>query len=217
MIDIEPSRSGHPVLRKDGRYLASSLDPVREADLWLASCEEQIGDAPNIVVLGLGSGYHVRALLARFPQRNIVALEGDADVASAVARLMPDIPSETICFVGDGTRLFEHPRLRSAVHGVFRLLIHAPSCQAMPEYYQRIKMCLLARDRQGLELQLRARPELANVLDMRRLLTLPPAPISVKSVLSLLCAPKIARGDTAETGRNEREILFWRALGELVK
>jgi spore maturation protein CgeB len=73
---VEPAASGAPTLTTDGVLLHNRHDPVAEAKRWAAGQ----GDAePGVtaVVLGLGLGYHVEALAARWPGR-IVVVEPDA-------------------------------------------------------------------------------------------------------------------------------------------
>jgi hypothetical protein len=209
MISIEPSRSGHPVLRKNGRYLASSVDPVRDAEKWLESVGERLSDVPAIVVLGLGCGYHARALLRRKPDLRVVLVESDPEVAKHACEFIPEIAVEMICAEPDWTKLLDHAALRTITSGLFRVVRHPSSCQADSAYYDRAEALLLSHDRLGFFLQLRDRPELLRAMLMDRLDSLPQQPVSVKSVLSVLRPTGL--------GVSERELLLWKILGELVK
>ncbi|MCM2283006.1 MAG: hypothetical protein NDI61_14285 [Bdellovibrionaceae bacterium] len=207
MISVETSRCGMPVITKDGRYLASSVDPVREAEAWAHDCRASLGGVKAVAILGLGSGYHVRALMAQEPQLTILVIESDARVAEAVLRLMPEIPAKIVCVESDWSQLLDHERARALTHIPFVVARHAPSCQFDCLFYQRAEALILARDRAGFFLQLRDRPALLRSVARDKLEAIPVGPISIKTVLDVL------RPDSAE----EREVLMWKILGELVK
>ncbi len=231
MIDVEISRSGHSVLRKDGRLLASSIDPIREANTWVDSILiDGAGDAPRILVFGLGSGYHIVELLKRCSGRTVFVLESDAEIAGQARGLNPEVSQAIICTESNPNKLFDLPSVRIFLKGHFRIAKHGPSCITDPSFYDRAASILLARDRAGFFLQLRDRPELFQALQSNDLETLgshlrstassstasksttmKSDAISIKTVLSLL-QPVSGKGETVG-----REALLWRALGELIK
>lgn len=207
MISVETARSGHPVVLKNGRYLGSSVDPVREGEGWAREAMAAIAGFRAVAILGLGSGYHVRALLALDPQLTVLVLESDEGLAREVLRLMPDIPASRVCIEPDWSQILDHERTRALTHMPFAVLKHGPSCQTDPLYYQRAEALILARDRAGFFLQLRDRPTLLRCVSREKLEEIPVGPISIKTVLGVL------RPDSPE----EREALIWKILGEMVK
>ncbi len=97
-----PTRSGRPSLQiqteRSPIHLHSRYDPVAEADEWLdavGSSNWKLG-----LVLGFGMGYHIEALVRRYPERRLVVLEPDADSFAQALR------------VRDLRAVLRHPNLR---------------------------------------------------------------------------------------------------------
>jgi hypothetical protein len=210
VISKEPARSGHLVLIKDGKYLDSSIDPVKSAEKWALSAQLRIADAKAAVVLGLGSGYHIAALQKLMPEIEIIVIESDATVAASAKEIHPSLQNVKIIVEDDWSRLLENDILRLVTKSVFRIVKYPASVQANDLYYQRAETMILARDRIGFFLQIRDRAELLRVSQMEKLEQIQTGtPISVKTILD--CQRP------APHGHNEREALLWKILGELVK
>lgn len=77
--ELQPSRNGLTVPVINGVYLHSIYNPVKEAEAFAKTNERNIKLKKNILILGLGFGYHVEeiAKLARIfhKEYNIVVLE----------------------------------------------------------------------------------------------------------------------------------------------
>ena len=131
--EIVASKEGSPTLLWDGASLHSRYDPVAEGGRW---GEEIVGklpeDARGILVLGLGLGYHVEALLAR-TTLPVVVFEPSPDILRASFRLLP-------WYRRSGQlRFFTDPgNLRGQVEGLF-LASHAPSQKVRPDAYRSVK------------------------------------------------------------------------------
>ena len=131
--EIVASKEGSPTLLWDGASLHSRYDPVAEGGRW---AEEIVGklpeDARGILVLGLGLGYHVEALLAR-TTLPVVVFEPSPDILRASFRLLP-------WYRRSGQlRFFTDPgNLRGQVEGLF-LASHAPSQKVRPDAYRSVK------------------------------------------------------------------------------
>lgn len=72
--------------KRDGRFLHSQKDPLREAGLWVAgrpSLSKGI-----VFVLGLGAGYHLREWHRQHPQLSLVACDFDDELFQA-AKINP--------------------------------------------------------------------------------------------------------------------------------
>ncbi len=136
--EIVASKEGSPTLLWDGASLHSRYDPVAEGGRW---AEEIVGklpeDARGILVLGLGLGYHVEALLAR-TTLPVVVFEPSPDILRASFRLLP-------WYRRSGQlRFFTDPgNLRGQVEGCF-LASHAPSQKVRPDAYRSVKNLAVA-------------------------------------------------------------------------
>jgi spore maturation protein CgeB len=84
---VEAAASGEPTLVADGVLLHNRVDPAREARRWAEAACGQLAAAraETAVVLGFGLGYHVEALVARWPGRVLVAEPDDALLRTALA------------------------------------------------------------------------------------------------------------------------------------
>ena len=101
MLEVITSQTNKPVLRRDGKFLASGYDPIKEAENflqpYLAWCEQK----PILIVFGAGSGYHLRMLAEMFPQKQIILFEVDQAVVKAVHELHPGLSFEHTSIITD--------------------------------------------------------------------------------------------------------------------
>ncbi len=74
-VERVQTRSGEETMRIAGRYLHSSIDPVREADRFAKDVQRHNPDL--LFVVGLGLGYHLEALRRDNRQLPIVVVIGD--------------------------------------------------------------------------------------------------------------------------------------------
>ncbi|MCD6288776.1 MAG: glycosyltransferase, partial [Candidatus Hydrogenedentes bacterium] len=139
-VCVVESRSGDLTLRVDGRYVHSSYDPVKEASRRVANCGVR-GDRP-VIVLGLGLGWHLRALLGMTTGR-VVVIEADEEVAAAAANHMdisgPDA-DRCVFYVGrEPSEIAADSLFRESVEAGSELLRFEPACRIDPGYYDRVE------------------------------------------------------------------------------
>lgn len=206
MITFENAKSGAPVLKKDGRWLASSVDPLREAAGWASTALERSGSRDSIFVLGLGAGYHVAELLRVRPRGTVTVIECDSEIRTAAEKISPSIIGARIIVEPNWMKLPELAAFRDAVASVYRIALHGPSVQSESEYYNSVERMLLGRDKLSFLLLLKARPEFLGLLSADAIAKLEDEAISVKTMARLF-APQA-------DGHRERRL--WRALEELV-
>jgi hypothetical protein len=72
VIQCTSTPDGGYVLTRDGRKLCSAVAPKKEAQEWLDRQNTMWTKTQSVVVLGLGAGHHVRALLQRSEARVLV-------------------------------------------------------------------------------------------------------------------------------------------------
>lgn len=56
-------------------YLHSKYNPTKEAESWVNSISDRAKNAKNILVIGLACGYHIQALITRFPNKKFYLYE----------------------------------------------------------------------------------------------------------------------------------------------
>ena len=205
MITFETARNGQLILKKDGRFLGSSFDPAKEARLWAERAVQGGHPEEGLIVLGLGSGYHVAELIALTP-KPVLVIDSDQAIADGVKEIVPSIPAAQILIESDWTRLIERTRFRDAVTRPYRVVTFGPSAQIDSEYFRAVEHLLIARDRAFFLLQLKIRPELCAQLDPEAILALSDELVSIKSMAKMFSKSSV----------HSRERRLWRALEELI-
>lgn len=146
MIEKLIARNGCPVLRYDGRLLASAHDPLLEAESWLSGRKTMLTRVKSVFVLGSGAGYHIEAICRNTPAR-VIVIDKDPDLADAVQSIH-GFSSIQVCFesVSSAKDLRQSEIVRYAVKESFLVLEHAPSQSAHPEFFKDVHRQLLGRD-----------------------------------------------------------------------
>jgi len=210
IITSEIARSGHPVLKKSGRWLASSFDPVREARQWADAVVSGPGKTDVIIVLGLGCGYHVAELIARRPERSVLTIECDPVVRDHALRFCPELRNQTIIVENEWMKLIEKPAMRDVLVGVYRVAVHAPSLALEPNFFASVDNLLRGRDRLSFLLLLKTRPELLAILDPDRLGEI--GELKTDEAVSIKTMQRLF----SQRSMSSRERRLWRVLEELV-
>jgi hypothetical protein len=87
-IKIEETRNGHPNLQiqiKDqGLTIYSKYDPYLEVSRWLDQMKTDIAEKQQVLLFGLGLGYHLEGLLERYPDKLFYIIEPDLEVFLAL-------------------------------------------------------------------------------------------------------------------------------------
>lgn len=207
-LEKDFARSGHQVLKKNGRWLASTVDPVREARQWATQAMRNIesDSSETALVLGLGCGYHVAELAARRPRGGVVAIERDREIVARALEFCPELQNVKIVIEPDWLKLVDHEPVRDAVGGSYRILKHGPSCQLEPEYFGAVERLLLGRDKLSFLVLLKARPEILALFDSGLLGEIKDEAMSIKTLQRIF--------STRSGSSRERRI--WKVLEELV-
>lgn len=146
MIETLVGENGHPVIRQDGRLLASRFDPVSEARAWLGRRRDFVDKVKTIFVLGLGSGYHVQALVEN-TSAHIVVIEPDLQLIEAVTQIHQFAAGRvTIEPVQTARGLRASQAVRNAVKTSFTVLSHPPSNGANAQFFKDCQAQLTGRD-----------------------------------------------------------------------
>lgn len=144
------ARNSELVFTLDGRHLSSAINPTREAHQWVSHHQSQWKDRESVIVLGLGCGYHVRALKAATAAQ-VLVLEPDLGVIKSALRVHPfDLQESQIFRLEDASSLRRHPALQEATKRSYCVLTHEPSAFLYRELFGTAKQFLLGRQREGL-------------------------------------------------------------------
>ena len=208
MIHSETSRSGHVILKKDGRLLASSFDPLREAQVWARQAARSPGfeQAETLIVLGLGCGYHV-ATLAAHPKA-IVVVEPNIEIAKATLEIFSFENNVKVLVEPLARQLLSHREIARALKTPTAVLQHQPSLSCDPAFYESAQAIFLSRDMASFLMHLRGRPELYASLDETVLQKLAATsdPVTIHTLRQLF----------RREGKMNHERRIWKALEELL-
>lgn len=78
------STTNEVVFRLNGKMLSSKVDPRKEAALWIEQNQLLAKYSKTIVVIGIGSGYHLISLKEKHPQAQIIAVSSSQALLDAV-------------------------------------------------------------------------------------------------------------------------------------
>lgn len=100
-VEIKSSKTDLPVPVIEGVHLHSIYNPVREAEGFITASEEQIKKSKNILVFGLGLGYHLARLEDRLKalyqnDYQVFVIEPNGELYQKWKELRPNILSANI-------------------------------------------------------------------------------------------------------------------------
>lgn len=204
MIEIVTSKSGQPVVRRDGRLLASRFEPATEAAAWLERRRTLLDNVRTVFVLGLGAGYHVRALTEQTTAR-VHVLEPDAELIEVV-RELHDFPARTLIEHVDSAReLRASKTVRESLKESFIVLEYAPGRHGFESWFKEASVQLVAREWGALTWQWQLKT--GTSLDAQPRVEKTAAPLTIYD---------LEQTELVQDGE-ERERMLIKALRELVK
>lgn len=162
MLESCTAQNGSTVIRQQGRLLASLVDPQAEARDWIDRQTALLKDVRTIFVLGLGCGYHVNELAARF-SAGVVVLEFYSEICTMTQSIHSfDAARVKIECLQNSRQLRQNEVVRRAIAQSFLIVRHGPSMLAQPQFYSECQKQLLGRDWGSLswQWQLRGLPSL---------------------------------------------------------
>jgi|GEM_PF-4752159 len=149
-VHFETARNSELIFTYQQRHLCSSIHPTREAQQWASYHQAKWRECRSIIVLGLGCGYHVRALKMATDAR-IVVLEPSREVIQAALRVHPlDLSESELLHWNSVESVTAFSALAEATKNSYAVLVHEPSAFANPSLYLETKEFLLGRKENGL-------------------------------------------------------------------
>ena len=131
--EILASKEGSPSLLWDNASLHSRYDPVKEGERWVEEALSSLPESsPGVLLLGLGLGYHLYALLER-SSVPVHVFEPIPDILRASFRLFPWYRFK------DRLRFVSEPSEIRKVPGGATVFSHAPSEKLRPDLYRSIR------------------------------------------------------------------------------
>jgi hypothetical protein len=150
-VNFSFAKNSELIFTFGGRYLCSSINPTKESQQWVASQQERWKDSDAIIVLGLGCGYHVRALRS-ISHADVVAVETNRTMISAASRVHPlDLKESDVVHFESESDLASSPALVRATQKSYTVLLHDPSVFLRRDLFLAARRFLLGRNQDGLK------------------------------------------------------------------
>lgn len=140
-VILQKTEKGLPVVSVNGRQTCSFVDPEKEADDWVKHYAEVIRGRTHVVVLGLGSGYHVEELL-KATTASVFIVENNDRIIENFKRNFASAQTRIQIF---RTSLDSLSRLAQVLEGSFVTLPFAPAVIFDRERYQSVYEWLCGR------------------------------------------------------------------------
>lgn len=151
-ISVSQTQAGQPVVSFSGRQLCSFVNPEDEARMWVQHYSDMIEGKNLIVVLGLGSGYHVQALREE-TAASLLVIEKSPELIALFKKNFNPILNEDLHFLELSDDL---SKLKSIVGGFkssYATLTFAPAVYAFHGEYKTIYAYLNGRNLEHLNFQ----------------------------------------------------------------
>lgn len=126
-------------LTRQGLRLCSHRDPRGEAEAWVRA--NQGTETENLFVLGIGDGFHLRALQEEYPKLKITAFDFDSQTLISVPK---GVSSFILQSQFDSNEVF-HSFIHPSVYSGFRVLSFRASWAGLESAFQRLERFLLGR------------------------------------------------------------------------
>ncbi|MCB9024991.1 MAG: hypothetical protein H6625_01630 [Bdellovibrionaceae bacterium] len=151
MLKVLKSKNHSSIFTWDDKYLCSRVNPQKEATDWLKLYKEQINTCKNIIVLGLGCGYHILELTKVFPNKKIIVIETQkAIIDYFVKNNSMESSIINIQWIKNENELLVNSEIKRAVKEFFVVLYCTPIIKIFPslEVY---KSWLMGRNYESLQ------------------------------------------------------------------
>jgi hypothetical protein len=77
---VEKSKNNLLTLKKDGKYIHSKYDPLKEAEKIINDYSKEIENYEYIFFYGVGLGYHIENFIKKYPEKKIILYEPDKEI-----------------------------------------------------------------------------------------------------------------------------------------
>jgi len=77
---VEKSKNNLLTIKKDGKYIHSKYDPLKEAEKIISDYSKEIENYEYIFFYGVGLGYHIENFIKKYPEKKIILYEPDKEI-----------------------------------------------------------------------------------------------------------------------------------------
>lgn len=183
------SKKSEPILSYNGKLLASSVDAQKEASAWVERNGAQLSQVKNVIVLGVGCGYHLSALQLKRPEIKIVAVDLVEELIS-FTRSQHSIELANVKFICAKSidELMSSKEICMAVRDFYTVLSFSPAQISSETVYQGYREFLSARNINGFQFVLKNRVEMQQQFDFPKIHAHSGELLSIKTLMQY-CHP----------------------------
>lgn len=140
-LDFKIAKTGHLVPVIDGVHLHSIYDPIKEAEFFVQDHDQEIKKSNNLIVLGLGFGYHIFSLVEKIKSyhggANVVVIEPSKSIVEAFIQYCAEkcIKVEFKILSGELEALYKNDILLNFLLLRPQVIAHKTSFNKDREYY----------------------------------------------------------------------------------
>ena len=183
MLERAKSKSGQNILMCHGRLLCSQIDPVREANQWVEKNHGQLRGQKQVVVLGVGCGYHLVSLEKIYPEVEITAIDVDSEFIEFTRKehsLL--LPRTKLITINNSDKFKKNPFVLNLIQTHYAILKFAPSIVFHEKIYSDFFDLLIGRSEVGLQFILSNRQDLAKIISTTQIRLVTNELISIKTL-----------------------------------
>ncbi|HJR75793.1 MAG TPA: DUF3880 domain-containing protein, partial [Nitrospiraceae bacterium] len=139
VLTVTAARNGLPTAQRNGRWIHSAYDPVREAEAWAAEHSSSCRPGETLAIMGVGLLYHAEALrryVAPATKLAIVAPDLRELHDACAARPLSDLLTNAAWLTGRPEDVAEALAL---LGGPLRLVSYAPTTALQAAYYDALE------------------------------------------------------------------------------
>lgn len=144
-IEFRISKTGHLVPIVDQVFMHSIYDPIKEAEVFVASNIAEIENNPCHLILGLGFAYHAFKVLEKLKSihgqsAKVIVIESNKALVDRFINYTNDknINVEFNIFTGDVKSIYSNDTVLNFLLNRPQVLVHRASFQKDKEYYHQL-------------------------------------------------------------------------------
>lgn len=134
MIQLEKSRSGAFTLKYNDKYIHSKYDPIKESQQFVNTNIDIIKDKSNIVVYGIGIGYHINEIINNMNQESTLYIFELNDILVEYCKeINPNIFKHKNIIIFHGQNETFYNKLAQTLDLVEDFIIHKASLETIKD------------------------------------------------------------------------------------
>lgn len=179
MLERVRARDGQLVVKWNGRLLSSVHFPQKEATSWVQSAIQNVGEVQSYFVLGAGSGYHLKELTKRCPDKKIFCIERNKDLIAFCDEIHGlELARVTFICPTEAHDILKNGKVVKALQTTYAILTHLPSIQNEEMHYGDLAELLRGRTFLAFKKLLEVREDVRHSLDLK-------SPCAVSELISI--------------------------------